>query len=71
MIITRCTGDSHTVALDSKGQLFAWGTFRGDAGVFGFSPGVRIALLPTRVYTPGSVKEQVQKISSGAQKVVS
>lgn len=30
-------GDSHSTALTSRGQVLAWGTFRDDAGVMGFS----------------------------------
>ena len=58
-------GDSHSAALDEKGTVFAWGTFRGESGVFGFAPGTRIALTPTAVVKPTCMAEQVVKIASG------
>lgn len=60
-----CAGDSHSAALDEHGTVFAWGTFRGDSGVFGFAPDTRISLLPTAVVKPTSADEQVVRVVSG------
>ena len=40
-------GDSHSAALDSEGRVYAWGTFRDDAGVMGFSTVHRFAVRPS------------------------
>ncbi|KAK9812149.1 hypothetical protein WJX73_000352 [Symbiochloris irregularis] len=69
-IVQLSAGDSHTVALDDEGQVFAWGTFRSDTGVFGFSPTTRIAVLPTLVLEPTKTAEQVIKICSGTDHVL-
>jgi regulator of chromosome condensation len=37
-------GDSHSAALTCKGEVYAWGTFRDDAGVMGFSSSDRFAV---------------------------
>ena len=43
--VTDCSaGDSHSAALTATGQVFAWGTFRDDAGVMGFSTTDRFAV---------------------------
>ena len=36
-IVAVTAGDSHSTALTSIGQILAWGTYRDDAGVMGFS----------------------------------
>ncbi|KAK9819199.1 hypothetical protein WJX74_002113 [Apatococcus lobatus] len=63
-------GDSHSAALDEHGTVFAWGTFRGDSGVFGFAPGTRIALLPTAVVQPTCADEQVVRVVSGTDHIL-
>lgn len=47
--------------------MWAWGTFRDASGVFGFSPSVRIQLVPTLVYEPKTPEDQVVKIVSGTR----
>ena len=61
-----CAGDSHSAALTAHGAVFAWGTFRGSSGPFGFAPTEKIALLPKLVWKPTKQAEQVVKICSGA-----
>ncbi|KAG1227283.1 hypothetical protein G6F68_019614 [Rhizopus microsporus] len=34
------------MAISSKGQLYAWGTFTSSEGVFGYLPGTRIQPYP-------------------------
>lgn len=60
------TGDSHTMAVTESGEVWGWGTFRDTGGVFGFSPGTHIQLVPVEVYHPGALDTRVAKVSSGA-----
>lgn len=60
------TGDSHNMAVTESGEVWGWGTFRDTGGVFGFSPGTRIQLVPVRVYHPGAPDTRIAKVSSGA-----
>jgi len=46
-------GDSHSVAVDSRGRLFGWGCFRDSGGKFGFSAEVDIQEKPALVPTKG------------------
>eukprot|EP00884_Botryococcus_braunii_P000003 jgi/Botrbrau1/10002/Bobra.0012s0091.1 len=69
-VVQVSAGDSHTVALTAQGFLYGWGTYRDSSGVFGFSPKEHIALLPTLVYSPKSLDEQVVKVDSGADHTV-
>jgi regulator of chromosome condensation len=43
-VVTISAGDSHSAALTNTGHVYAWGTFRGDAGVMGFSAAERFAV---------------------------
>lgn len=58
-------GDSHSVALSSTGEVFAWGSFRDSGGVMGFSQEVKIERRPVKVQTD----ERFTMISSGADHV--
>ncbi|KAK9368870.1 regulator of chromosome condensation 1/beta-lactamase-inhibitor protein II [Lipomyces kononenkoae] len=44
--------DSLSLALTSEGRLWAWGTFRGNEGVLGFSDEVQFQLTPVQVPIP-------------------
>ncbi|GMH39752.1 hypothetical protein BSKO_07650 [Bryopsis sp. KO-2023] len=60
-------GDSSCFALDSDGRVWGWGTFRNINGVLGFSPAVKIQLVPAKVL---DLKEdKVVKIVGGANHV--
>ncbi|KAG1222508.1 hypothetical protein G6F35_005252 [Rhizopus arrhizus] len=39
-------GYTYSMAISSKGQLYAWGTFTSSEGVFGYLPGTRIQPYP-------------------------
>ncbi|KAK2077816.1 hypothetical protein QBZ16_004664 [Prototheca wickerhamii] len=69
-IVQLSAGDSHTAALSSTGEVWAWGTYRDASGVYGFAPGTRIALEPRAVYSPRASGDQVVRIVSGADHVV-
>lgn len=69
-IVQLSAGDSHTAALSSTGEVWAWGTYRDASGVYGFAPGTRIALEPRAVFSPRAPGEQVVRIVSGADHVV-
>ncbi|KAJ1558132.1 Regulator of chromosome condensation, partial [Nowakowskiella sp. JEL0078] len=42
-------GDSISVALTTTGSVYAWGTFRGSNGTFGFRPNIEIQETPMRI----------------------
>lgn len=48
-VVQLSAGDSHTVALTEEGVVYAWGTFRSDAGVMGFNESTRLQLVPVKV----------------------
>ncbi|CAL8097146.1 unnamed protein product [Calicophoron daubneyi] len=43
-------GDSHTAALDSNGQVWLWGTFRGPNGPIGLTQPGEISMTPRRLF---------------------
>lgn len=47
-------GDNHSMATTSTGSVFGWGTFKDLSGVMGFSPDVKVQLLPATCITPRS-----------------
>lgn len=65
-IVQVTAGDSHTVALEEDGSMWAWGTFRDGSGVMGFGPHTRIQRVPIRIYTPKTAIQQIVRIVSGA-----
>ncbi|KAA3679170.1 regulator of chromosome condensation [Paragonimus westermani] len=48
-------GDSHTAALDTDGQVWLWGTFRGPNGPIGLTQAGEISMLPRRLLMDQSV----------------
>jgi regulator of chromosome condensation len=60
-----CT-DSATFALTSAGDVYGWGTFRSNEGLFGFDPSTLIQLTPKLI---AGLKNVVQ-IAGGANHVV-
>lgn len=42
-------GDSISVAVSDEGIVYAWGTFRGPAGVLGFAPGILKQATPRQI----------------------
>ncbi len=56
-IVQVACGDSISAALTKQGTVYAWGTFRGSNGIFGFYPSIDV--------------QDVPKLLDGLQKVVS
>eukprot|EP00193_Tetraselmis_chui_P008055 CAMPEP_0177758854 /NCGR_PEP_ID=MMETSP0491_2-20121128/4413_1 /TAXON_ID=63592 /ORGANISM="Tetraselmis chuii, Strain PLY429" /LENGTH=376 /DNA_ID=CAMNT_0019274629 /DNA_START=108 /DNA_END=1235 /DNA_ORIENTATION=+ len=69
-VVQLSAGDSHTAALTEEGVVYAWGTFRSDAGVMGFSESTRLQLVPVEVLHLRGNKDRVVKIASGADHIV-
>ncbi|CAK3813927.1 Hypothetical predicted protein [Lecanosticta acicola] len=42
-------GDSTSFVLTDDGRVYGWGTFRGNDGIFGFTPDVKVAYRPVLV----------------------
>src|ERR1700722_9710317 len=55
-------GDSHTLALDSDGQLWSWGTYKDSKGVIGYDAANERQAVPARVRT---LSRRVIGIASG------
>mmetsp|Transcript_34102 Transcript_34102/g.85402 ORF Transcript_34102/g.85402 Transcript_34102/m.85402 type:complete len:469 (-) Transcript_34102:211-1617(-) len=71
-VVQLSAGDSHTVALTEEGVVYAWGTFRSDAGVMGFNESTRLQLVPVKVLALRSIgrgADRIAKITSGADHV--
>ncbi|KPI42220.1 Protein pim1 [Cyphellophora attinorum] len=60
-----CT-DSATFALTDEGQVYGWGTFRSNEGIFGFDPTTLIQPRPTLI---PSLKK-ITKLATGANHVL-
>jgi len=72
-VVMVTAGDSHTCALDERGTVWSWGTFRDSSGVMGFAPGTRTQVAPAPVFGPGSPAcpgERCVKVASGDDHVV-
>ncbi|MCJ1347279.1 hypothetical protein MMC31_005501, partial [Peltigera leucophlebia] len=52
-------GDSTTFAVTDVGEVWGWGTFRGNDGILGFSKDVKIQSTPTKLPNLSSVKQIV------------
>ncbi|KAF6776206.1 hypothetical protein AHF37_04270 [Paragonimus kellicotti] len=48
-------GDSHTAALDTDGQVWLWGTFRGPNGPIGLTQAGEISMIPRRLLMDQSI----------------
>ncbi|KAF4552511.1 Regulator of chromosome condensation (RCC1) repeat-containing protein 2 [Elsinoe fawcettii] len=55
-------GDSTTFALTDDGQVWGWGTFRSNEGIFGFSPGHLVQKEPALV----AGLKNIKKVACGA-----
>ena len=60
-IVQITSGDCHSAALDDKGKVYYWGTFRDSSGAFGLTSEGGIKKLPVALAHHLNVK----KISSG------
>ncbi len=65
-IVNATCGDSCSVALSREGNVYAWGTFRGTNGIFGFAPSIEVQSTPLLVK---DLKNIVQ-IASGANHIL-
>ncbi|KAF7301914.1 hypothetical protein MIND_00757400 [Mycena indigotica] len=68
------TGDSICVAVDVKGELRVWGSFRGNEGTLGFSESARHQFTPIPItmdliHKPGDY-EKVSSVASGGNHVI-
>jgi regulator of chromosome condensation len=68
-VVDISAGDSHSVAVTSKGEVFAWGSFRDASGLWCFKPGVKIQKLPIKVFEATSDAPVVQ-LASGVDHIV-
>ncbi|CCJ29231.1 unnamed protein product [Pneumocystis jirovecii] len=48
-VVKMACGDSISVAITDKGQVYAWGSFRCSDGILGFSPQIKIARQPVHL----------------------
>ncbi|EXJ90454.1 hypothetical protein A1O1_03556 [Capronia coronata CBS 617.96] len=60
-----CT-DSATFALTSEGEVYGWGTFRSNEGIFGFDPSTLIQLRPKLI----KGLRNITKLAAGANHVL-
>ncbi|KIX02591.1 uncharacterized protein Z518_08532 [Rhinocladiella mackenziei CBS 650.93] len=60
-----CT-DSATFALTSEGEVYGWGTFRSNEGIFGFDPTTLIQLRPKLI----KGLSKITKLAAGANHVL-
>ena len=60
-IVQITAGDSHSAALDNKGKVYYWGTFRDGSGAIGLTHDGNIQKLPV----PLGHHLNVKKIASG------
>ena len=65
IVVQVTAGDSHSAALDDKGKVYYWGTFRDNSGALGLTHDGSIQKLPV----PLAHHLNVKKIASG--KVIS
>ena len=63
-IVQITAGDSHSAALDNKGKVYYWGTFRDGSGALGLTQDGSIQKLPV----PLAHHLNVKKIASGNNK---
>ncbi|TGZ57689.1 hypothetical protein CRM22_009894 [Opisthorchis felineus] len=63
-------GDSHTAALDSEGQVWLWGTFRGASGPIGLTEAGEISQTPKRLFPPISTAPATDRAPGGEGKPV-
>ena len=66
-IVQITAGDSHSAALDSKGKVYYWGTFRDGSGAIGLTHDGNIQKLPV----PLGHHLIVKKIASGKPFLIS
>lgn len=59
-------GDSHTAALDSNGQVWLWGTFRGPNGPIGLTEAGEISYTPRRLFVGPSINNLPESKTSSA-----
>ena len=66
-IVQITAGDSHSAALDNKGKVYYWGTFRDGSGAIGLTHDGSIQKLPV----PLGHHLNVKKIASGKPFLIS
>ncbi|CAH8640922.1 unnamed protein product [Schistosoma intercalatum] len=72
-IVMVSAGDSHTAALDTNGQVWLWGTFRGASGPIGLTQPGEICSTPRLLlaYTMNSSSEHNDGVSNNESKLSS
>ncbi|EPR79468.1 Regulator of chromosome condensation [Spraguea lophii 42_110] len=54
-IVKMCCGNSYSAVLTDKGEVYAWGTFRGPGGVLGFDGVTKFQKVPKKLKVKGIV----------------
>ncbi|GAB5361429.1 hypothetical protein AAMO2058_000712500 [Amorphochlora amoebiformis] len=70
-IVQISAGDGHAAALDEIGNVYMWGTFQNDEGVFGIDPDTKISWLPKKVTIKmRDYQDRIVRLASGAHHIV-
>mmetsp|Transcript_7662 Transcript_7662/g.15589 ORF Transcript_7662/g.15589 Transcript_7662/m.15589 type:complete len:511 (-) Transcript_7662:134-1666(-) len=67
-VVDISAGDSHSVAVTEKGEVFSWGSFRDASGLWCFKPGVKIQKAPVKVFE--ACGAPVVKLASGVDHIL-
>lgn len=65
-IVQLAAGDNISLVLLSNGEVYAWGTFRNNEGILGFSRSVKIQLEPVRI----DALENIVQLVAGKDHIV-